>query len=106
VGLSLVGALAVLAWLRPKVDRLGRNHYLDGMKAIVSEKGQVTIPKPLRERLGIRAGEVLEFEEQKGKLVATKTSPGDRVDAVYGILRLGVSTDELIRRMRGPGPDE
>jgi antitoxin PrlF len=76
------------------------------MKATVSEKGQVTIPKPLRDRLGIRAGEVLEFEEQKGKLIATKTSPGDRVDAVYGILRLRVSTDELIRRMRGPGPDE
>ena len=29
------------------------------MKARVSEKGQVTIPKKLRERLGIRPGEVL-----------------------------------------------
>ena len=76
------------------------------MKSTVSEKGQVTIPKPLRERLGIRPGEVLEFEEQKGKLVATKTSPGDRVDAAYGILRLRVRTDDLIRQMRGPGPDE
>jgi AbrB family looped-hinge helix DNA binding protein len=31
------------------------------MKTTVSEKGQVTIPKRLRDRLGIRPGEVLEL---------------------------------------------
>src|SRR5450759_5210080 len=36
------------------------------MKATVSEKGQVTIPKRLRERLGIRAGQMLDFEEPDG----------------------------------------
>lgn len=76
------------------------------MKAIVSEKGQVTIPKPLRDRLGIRAGEVLEFETDGGRLVATKSSPADRVSKAYGILRLRARTDDLIREMRGPGPDE
>ena len=33
------------------------------MKAVVSEKGQVTIPKTLRDRLGIRPGQVLDFAE-------------------------------------------
>jgi antitoxin PrlF len=33
------------------------------MKAVVAERGQVTIPKRLRDRLGIRPGTVLEFQE-------------------------------------------
>jgi len=72
------------------------------MKAVVSEKGQVTIPKPLRDSLGIRAGETLEFAEERGRLVAIKAAGGDPVDAVYGILDLGRSTDELIEELRGP----
>ena len=71
------------------------------MKAIVSEKGQVTIPKPLRDRMGIRPGEVLESSEERGCLLARKALERDPVDAVYGILRLGRSTDEMITEMRG-----
>ena len=74
------------------------------MKSVVSEKGQVTIPKRLRDRLGIRAGEVLDFEEEEGRLVARKASAVDPVDAVYGVLVLGVSTDEILDQLRGPGP--
>ena len=71
------------------------------MKSIVSEKGQVTIPKPLRERLGIRPGQALEFVEEDGRLVATKVSRSDPLERVYGILRLGAPTDELLARLRG-----
>lgn len=71
------------------------------MKTIVSEKGQVTIPKPLRDRLGIRPGQVLDFEEEKGRLVATKSTTQDPVEAVYGIIKLDRSTDDIIRSLRG-----
>lgn len=70
---------------------------------MVSEKGQVTIPKALRERLGIRAGEQLEFSEENGRLVASKAMVQDPVDGVYGILKLGQSTDEFVRELRGDG---
>ena len=72
------------------------------MKSVVSEKGQVTVPKPLRERLGLRAGVVLDFSEQNGRLVAVKSAPEDPVARVYGILRLGRGTDEMMRKLRGP----
>ncbi|MFN2468005.1 MAG: AbrB/MazE/SpoVT family DNA-binding domain-containing protein [Gaiellaceae bacterium] len=72
------------------------------MKAIVSEKGQVTIPKRLRDRLGIRAGQTLEFQEERGRLVATKAGTDDSLDGVYGILDLDRSTDLLIEALRGP----
>lgn len=74
------------------------------MRVTVSEKGQVTIPKRLRERLGIRAGEMLDFEEREGELVARKASSADPVAEVYGILKLGEPIDAFVRRVRGPRP--
>jgi antitoxin PrlF len=78
------------------------------MHSTVSEKGQITVPKRLREQLGLHPGDRLELVEDAGRLVATKTVPGDGdpVDAVYGILRLDVSTDEAVRALRGePDPE-
>lgn len=74
------------------------------MKATVSEKGQVTIPKRLRERLGIRAGETLEFEDEGGRLIATKSSDRDPVDEVFGILDLPSGTDAWMNELRGDPP--
>lgn len=42
------------------------------MKTTVSEKGQVTIPKALREQLGLTTGTVLDFKCEKGRLIAVK----------------------------------
>jgi len=70
------------------------------MKATVSQKGQVTIPKPLRERLGIRPGSILDFRDGQGRLVATKVTPEDPVESVYGILKLGRPTDDVITSIR------
>lgn len=72
------------------------------MRSTVTEKGQVTIPKPIRERLGIRPGEVLEFDEQPGgAVVARKTATRSPVDELYGVLQIPGGTDELIERLRG-----
>ncbi len=72
------------------------------MKTVVSEKGQITIPKPRRVRLGIRKGEVLDVKEERGRLVMSKKGPRrDAVDELYGILKLGRSTDEIIDELRG-----
>ncbi len=42
------------------------------MKATVAERGQVTIPKVLRKKLGIKSGTALDFREENGRLVAVK----------------------------------
>ncbi len=72
------------------------------MLSTVSEKGQITVPKRLRDQLGIRPGDRLELVEDAGRLVATKAVPNDPVAAAYGILDLEVSTDEAIDALRGP----
>jgi len=71
------------------------------LKAKVAERGQVTIPKALRERLGIRPGSVLEFSEEEGRLVAVKAEALDGLNQVYGRLGRGRRTDLVIRELRG-----
>ncbi|MBN1101803.1 MAG: AbrB/MazE/SpoVT family DNA-binding domain-containing protein [Deltaproteobacteria bacterium] len=72
------------------------------MKAKVAERGQVTIPKALRVRLGIRQGTVLEFSEEKGRLVAIKEETADPVDEFYGTLGRGRNTKQVMDALRGP----
>jgi len=87
------------------VDRGVQNSYSAGMKTTVSEKGQITIPKRLRDRLGLRPGTVIDFEETGGRLVGRKLVRADQLDDLYGILELPAGgTDSFIRDVRGPGP--
>jgi AbrB family looped-hinge helix DNA binding protein len=74
------------------------------MKTTVSEKGQITIPKRLRDRLGLRPGTVLDFEEAGGRLVGRKLVPADHLDELLGILDLPAGVDAFVRETRGPGP--
>lgn len=76
--------------------------YLLSMKSRLGERGQVVIPKPLRERLGLKGGQLLEIREERGQLIVTKSLDDDPIDAVYGVLHTGMSTDEMIEQMRGP----
>lgn len=70
--------------------------------ATVSEKGQITIPQKFRRRLNLRAGEVLEVSEDRGRLIIRRRRQRDPLDEVYGTLQLDVSVDELIDELRGP----
>jgi AbrB family looped-hinge helix DNA binding protein len=72
------------------------------MKTKVSERGQVTIPKKIRKRLGIRPGQVLEVDEERGRVVMSKIVQEDVFERLTGILKLDKSTDKLIDEMRGP----
>ncbi len=72
------------------------------MKTTVSEKGQVTIPKALRESLGLEPGTELDFEEKDGRLVATRVVRTDPMEKLVGLIER-VDVDDAIARMRGPG---
>jgi len=71
------------------------------MRSIVADRGQVTIPKALREKLGIKPRSVLEFTEENGRLVAVRVDDHDAVEIVRGCLQLEKSTDDLMRELRG-----
>lgn len=72
------------------------------MTTVMSEKGQITIPKELRKQLGLRAGCVLEFETHDGKLIGTKKLGEDVFEKWCGRGRLpvGGNTNEYLKTIR------
>ncbi len=71
------------------------------LTAIVAERGQVTIPKALRDRMGIRPSMVLEFSVKDGALIAVKAMRKDPVSAVLGCLKTDRSSDDWMTELRG-----
>ena len=72
----------------------------------VTAKGQVTIPKELREKLGILPGTEVEFipEGNHLKLVKKKTAPGkgeQLINHLKGKATIRLSTDEIMALTRG-----
>lgn len=71
------------------------------MKSVVSEKGQVTIPKPLRTSLGLQPGTELEFEEEGGKLIGSRVVRVDALSKLVGVLP-AMDVDTALAHLRGP----
>lgn len=73
------------------------------MKSIISEKGQVTIPKPVRDSLGLQPGTAVEFFEENGRLIGRKLVPAtDPVSTVTGIVKTPIDVDQYLSDLRGP----
>ena len=72
------------------------------MKATLSQRGQVTIPKACRDKLGLKSGAVLEFDAVDGVLVARKVQPEDvfRKWRGRGRIPTGSSVNEYLERTR------
>ncbi|MFI4967067.1 MAG: AbrB/MazE/SpoVT family DNA-binding domain-containing protein [Caulobacterales bacterium] len=77
------------------------------MATTVTSKGQVTIPKPVRERLGIQPGNAVDFElAADGRVVLVKVDGKRRLspfEALRGRAGAGLSTDEIMALTRGEG---
>jgi AbrB family looped-hinge helix DNA binding protein len=80
----------------------------------VTEKGQVTIPKEIRDRLGIGPGSEIDFVEDGNsvKIVAANTGRFDQeafrrtLESLAGTVDLGgMTTDEYMLWLRGPRDD-
>ena len=75
----------------------------------VTEKGQVTIPKAIRDRLGIKSGSEVEFiESRSGVRLERKLQDGKAVEQGFrqwverfrGAGQTGLSVDEYMIRIR------
>ncbi len=73
----------------------------------ISERGQITIPKHLRERFGMHHNVEVEITPtEDGLLIRKRTTEKHPVDRVAGILGrgalgYGVSVDDYIEEIRG-----
>jgi AbrB family looped-hinge helix DNA binding protein len=75
------------------------------METHLTAKGQITIPKPIRDRLGIVPGDTVAFElEPDGRIVLVKAAgawPVSRLGALRGRAGPGLSPDEIMALTRG-----
>lgn len=75
------------------------------MTTTVTSKGQVTIPKPIRDRLGIEPGNAVDFElAPDGRVTLVKVGgepPRSRFETLRGRAGAGLSTDEIMALTRG-----
>ena len=73
------------------------------LTAKLTSKGQITIPKKVRERLGVQPGEDLRFEEKNGVFYIKKNLKKSPFDKWVGRLKAkkGQKTDEIINALRG-----
>jgi AbrB family looped-hinge helix DNA binding protein len=70
----------------------------------ITTKGQVTIPKRLRERLGLKPGSNVDFELADDGRVFLRThheAPESRFARLRGSAKSGLTTDELMALTRG-----
>lgn len=72
------------------------------MVSRLTTKGQVTIPKPLRESLGLEPGHELEFEEREGALVVRRRTPVDALNQLVGLVSEQIDIDAYLDETRGP----
>lgn len=80
------------------------------MEVIVAERGQITLPKPVRDALGLTKGTTLKVEVQAGRIILRKdvSEVIARVrgrfratsDAQDGPQASAAGTDEAVRQMR------
>lgn len=69
----------------------------------VTTKGQVTIPRNVRERLGIVAETEIDFREDNGKFYIVKTDepkPSKRFKKLRGIATAKMSTEDIMKLTR------
>jgi antitoxin PrlF len=78
------------------------------MATTVTSKGQVTIPKPVRDHLGIGPGSQIAFRRaDDGSIILEKadgTKQPSRFAKVIGSAGPGPSTDEIMALLRGDDP--
>lgn len=73
------------------------------LTAKITSKGQITIPKKVRDKLGVHVGENIGFEEKKGIFYikkSTKKSPFEKWTGRIGKTKYK-KTDTIITELRG-----
>ena len=68
----------------------------------IGERGQITIPKHMREKYGLLPNIEVDFvPEKSGVLIIKKVLDKSPVEKVYGILEKHEKTDSYIEAIRG-----
>lgn len=73
------------------------------MATKITSKGQVTVPKAVRDHMGLRPGDTVDFVEKGGHVHLVKAPKEGAFTAHRGFLKdlAGADPDDLVDRLRG-----
>ena len=76
-------------------------------EATVAERGQITLPKQVRDALGLTKGTKLEVQIDGSRVVLRK-DVDDAISRLRGRFKLppGMTTDDVMRELRGRAPGD
>lgn len=69
-------------------------------RAKITAKGQLTLPKGLRDKLGLKNGDFLQLKETKEGYILEKEFDERRFQKYAGLLNREGDSDEIIRQLR------
>ena len=77
------------------------------MEAIVAERGQITLPKAVRDALGLTKGTLLKVALEGSRIILRKNVDA-AISRARGRFKLpeGVRTDDIMRELRGRAPGD
>jgi AbrB family looped-hinge helix DNA binding protein len=78
------------------------------MEATVAERGQITLPKAVRDALGLTKGTQLKVELDGGRIILRK-NVDDAISRLRGRFKLApefANSDEALRAIRGRAPGD
>ena len=77
------------------------------MEATVAERGQITLPKAVRDALGLTKGSQLTVELDGSRIILRK-NVDEAISRARGRFKLppGVTTDDIMRELRGRAPGD
>lgn len=70
------------------------------IRAKVTAKGQLTIPKTLRDKLGLKTGDYIIVRETSAGYLIEKELDEKRFDKYIGLLNEDTNSDKIIRELR------
>ena len=78
------------------------------MEATVAERGQITLPKAVRDALGLTKGTQLKVELDGGRIILRKNVDDalSRLRGKYKLVPEYANSDEALRAIRGRAPGD
>ncbi len=67
----------------------------------ITTKGQVTVPKGIRQQFGLSPGVEVKFVPKGNHVILEKMTNQHPIDNIYGILHSPQQSDRLIEKLRG-----
>ncbi len=71
------------------------------LESVISERGQITLPKELRDHLGLKPGTVVAFVPSDQGILIKRSSSSSSLREVFGVVKDKIPTDDYLRQIRG-----